>query len=266
MGKLEKEFEDMKHMLYLMYTKIMSKIHLYKYYRSNSYRKLKQLKNSHAGQRCFIIGNGPSLSIDDLNKLTSEYTFATHRIFDVFNDTAWRPTYYLIQDLVLLSKLKKDIAQIEAQERFSPVNVRWLHRFKVPNTIEFYLNTEAFYPNLPKFSRDASRQIYEGYTVTYAAIQLAMYMGFKKIYLIGVDFNYSKVITASGLVVTNKDVIDYFSERTNDGINLPNLDNSYLAYKSAQKFCDSNNVEIYNATRGGKLEVFKRVAFDSLFN
>ena len=42
-----------------------------------------------------------------------------------------------------------------------------------------------------KFSDNAFEVVYSGYTITYSLIQLAVYMGFKEIYLIGVDCNYS---------------------------------------------------------------------------
>ena len=38
-----------------------------------------------------------------------------------------------------------------------------------------------------------------------------------------------------------------------------------LAYQSAKKYADAHGIKIYNATRGGNLEVFERVDFDSLF-
>jgi hypothetical protein len=62
-----------------------------------------------------------------------------------------------------------------------------------------------------------------------------------------------------------------FSDKYLDGKELnkdyypPSLDNQFLAYSAAKKFADENGIKIYNATRGGKLEVFERVDFDSLF-
>ena len=38
-----------------------------------------------------------------------------------------------------------------------------------------------------------------------------------------------------------------------------------IAYDYARKYADSNGIKIYNATRGGCLEAFQRVNFDSLF-
>ncbi len=64
-------------------------------------QRLLSLLDSHRGKRCFVVGNGPSLKIDDLDKLTGEITFASNRIFLAFEETQWRPTYYTMCDAVV---------------------------------------------------------------------------------------------------------------------------------------------------------------------
>ena len=59
---------------------------------------LKELKDKYKGQRCFIIGNGPSLTVSDLESLKDEVTFASNRIFKIFDETDWRPDYYGVFD------------------------------------------------------------------------------------------------------------------------------------------------------------------------
>ena len=43
----------------------------------------------------------------------------------------------------------------------------------------------------PKFSDNPSRHLHCGYMVTYISLQLAYFMGFTRVYLLGVDFYYS---------------------------------------------------------------------------
>lgn len=244
---------------------IKQRIELKKYYLSNSCKELKTFKNKHNGERCFIIGNGPSLAAKDLNLLKNEVTFATNRIYNIFHETDWRPTYYVVQDFVLLNEIYEEANKVEAKNKFYPINMKWLYDCNLENALYFYLNTEIYNPNLPKFSTDISKQIYEGFTVTYGAIQLAVYMGFKEIYLLGVDFNYSITINNNGKITNNEGVKDYFSNDNNLNLNLPNLENSLLAYQAASKFTKQNGIKIFNATRGGKLEAFERIEFDNLF-
>ena len=53
-------------------------------------------KNKHAGQRVFLVGNGPSLAETDMNLLKDEKTIAMNRISLIYpKATKWRPTYYL---------------------------------------------------------------------------------------------------------------------------------------------------------------------------
>lgn len=236
----------------------------FQYYRSSSNKELKTFKNKHYGERCFIIGNGPSLTPDDLNLLKDEVTFATHRIYNIFDQTDWRPTYYMGQDVVLLKEIKEKVKTVEAKHKFFPISMKQLYQTEIDDAIYFFIRSKNYYPNLPPFSTDASRQLYEGYSVTYGVIQLAVYMGFKEIYLLGVDFNYSLTVDHEGKITKKEDVKDYFSNDNNIGLNLPNLENSLLGFRAAHNFALENNVIIKNATRGGKLEVFKRVKLEDI--
>jgi hypothetical protein len=233
-------------------------------------RKMRKFKNTKCGQRCFIIGNGPSLNIKDLEKLKGEDTFATNRIYNLFGKTSWRPTYYCIQDFVLLNQIKEKLNYVVEQSQFCFFSSNeWktcnkqVKRNKKLNL--FYLDTEAFYPNLPKFSNKIDFKIFEGFTVTYVAIQIAVYMGYSDIYIIGVDHNYSIDKKPDGNTIVSKNVNNYaegIQEIDFNIFNLPQLDKSALAYVSARKYCEERGINIWNATRGGKLEVFERVDFD----
>jgi hypothetical protein len=111
------------------------------------------------------------------------------------------------------------------------------------------------------FSRDIASVVYSGQTVTYSMIQFAAYMGFKEIYLIGVDCNYSKDNSSIS-------ADSYFDKRLfNSGRQYaaPEVDTNLLAFARAKEVCDKESIHIYNATRGGKLEIFPRVDLDSLF-
>ena len=45
----------------------------------------------------------------------------------------------------------------------------------------------------------------------------------------------------------------------------PDMAYTFSAYEVAKENAEKKGIKIYNATRGGKLEVFERVDFDSLF-
>lgn len=214
-----------------------------------------QFKNKYEGKRCFIIGNGPSLTVSDLEKLKGETTFASHGIFYIYDKTDWRPTFYCAQDAKLISE-KYDVIKNFCSES--------INFFGVVSYIENYpkftkdallvnLIIEEFEDNYPKFSEDLSIGAYEGLTVTYFNIQLAIYMGFKEIYLLGVDHFYSG------------DENDHFSQK-DICTNVPQTDKTTFSYMKAQQYAKSHGIKIINVTRGGHLEVFERENFDDLIS
>ncbi len=233
---------------------------------------IRSLKGTKAGKRCFIIGNGPSLTADDLNKLKEEDTFAFNRIFYMFEKTDWRPTYYMCVDSGVLSLNMSEIEQLKLDNiilsyiaknmiDMSKVNRERIHflydysRFKV--------NRFAF--DKPYISEDVSEHFCFCFTVTFDAIQLAMYMGYSEIYLIGVDHNYSVKADSKGRIIKDNSVKDYFEGLEKTSITLMNYEATTAAFRAAREYADKHGVKVYNATRGGKLEEFERVELDSLF-
>lgn len=212
---------------------------------------LKQYHNKYQGQKCFIIGNGPSLRMDDLLKIKSCVTIASHGIYFAYDKVDWQPNFYTAQDSLLINERYNDISKncTDSQNIFAVVKNREYPSFSARDLC-IELNNESF-DEMPKFSTDIDDGFYEGMTVTYFNIQLAVYMGFKEIYLLGVDHFYSG----------NEN--DHFSK---DDVctNKPQTDKSTLAYIAARKFADENDIKIYNATRGGHLEAFERVDFDMI--
>ncbi len=226
--------------------------------------ELKKYKNIHKGERCFIIGTGPSLAPDDLDKLKDEITFASNRIYEAFSKTVWRPTYYVNQDCKLIRKFAREIKEIRVERKFLPIEARNLF-LKEKDISYFVLRHKDFYPGDSDFSVRINRFLGQGFTVTYGAIQIAYYMGFAKVYLLGIDHNYSISLNEKGVPVVRNEVKDYFegSKASNEGLNLPRVTESTMAYLTARKFADSHRrFAIYNATRGGKLEAFERVDLD----
>ena len=217
--------------------------------------RLRKYRNIYNGGRCFVIGNGPSLTYDDLRKLQGETTFACNSLIRLFDEIPFKPTYYFAQDNRIILDNKEYIEKLDTT-RF--VKSHYASRYHIPG-VTYY---KMLFPKNPiGFSRDIASVVYSGQTVTYSMIQFAAYMGFKDIYLIGVDCNYSKdnsTISADS----------YFDKRLfNSGRQYaaPEVDTNLLAFARAKEVCDKEGIHIYNATRGGKLEIFPRADFDALF-
>lgn len=228
---------------------------------------LRSLKGNYAGKRCFIIGNGPSLTAEALNYLVDEYTFAFNRIYYIFDQTVWRPTFYCTQDDKIAKSSWEDICKnITTPYIFAPINLKWY--YDVPLKTDYFFSPQQAGDKAPVFSEDIPDHIGMGNTVAYTAMQIAAYMGFSEIYLLGVDHSFQTYQDKNGNIVTDPNAKDYFCEKYNEDketLFVPRLDLSTLSYMAAQEYTRNHPVKIYNATRGGKLEVFPRVEFDSLF-
>lgn len=234
-------------------------------WKRHDYENLLKLKDSKKGKRCFIIGNGPSLRATDLDLLIGEDCFAANRLYMIYSKTKWRPTYYTVVDW---HGIGRDTSEsLEAEIVFLGDYYWRKNKPQGDNIIVFYGNRlldtkqESF-----RFSDDITKRVYLGATVTFANLQIACYMGYDEIYLLGIDHNYAYVKDASGKLIRNQEVANshFFKDEQSKNVygDMEGMTNAYL---TAKKYADQHGVKIYNATRGGKLEVFERVAFNSLF-
>ena len=76
---------------------------------SNRYADLSKFKDIHKGERCFIVLTGPSLTLEDVEMLKDETTFAVNSCFKLFSKTSWRPSYYVLTDVLIYKKMGKEI-------------------------------------------------------------------------------------------------------------------------------------------------------------
>jgi hypothetical protein len=224
--------------------------------------ELFKLKNIHEGETCFIIGLGPSLKADDLSLLHQNHiiSFSVNNIAKIYKETEWRPEYYVMTDKNAFldpnlahpeQRCKKNAFLSEEQEEFwknnfSEKNIRFHWRYNLPDMEE-----ELFSDNVAKVCGN-------GGTCIYMCLQIAVYMGFKNIYLLGID------LTDMSQGVKQSPTYKHFYQEEELTGRLW-LDLILKGYKSARKYADTHHVHIYNATRGGYLEIFDRVDFDSLF-
>lgn len=222
--------------------------------------KLLNLKNKYDGERCFIIGTGPSLTVSDLELLNNEITFGVNSICKVIDQTKWRPTFFGIQDKGVYEKLEKQIVDNFSDNVF--VSDSLCKKYNVPKNYicfpyttnyKLYLNKYMEYST--KFSDDAYCIVYDGWTIVYSLIQIAIFMGFKELYLLGCDCSYP-------MGQKNHFIESGFVDRRE----YLNYEKMTTAYKEAKKYVDLHDIKIFNCTRGGMLEVFPRKSLEEVLN
>jgi hypothetical protein len=236
--------------------------------------ELAALYNAFKGKRCFIIGNGPSLNRHNLMLLKDEYTFGVNSFYYKTRETGFKPYFYVVEDSSVMKENIEEIRQFDTPYKFFPTNYKSLHP-KQPNTFFFRMN-RGFYekssPNyvVPRFSTDASKVLYCGQSVTYINLQLAYFMGFTEVYLIGMDFSYvipeSHKRTGDVLLSDTDDQNHFHKDYFGKGKTWkdPKLDRVALNYKQAKLVYEATGRKIFNATYGGSLEIFERVDYEAL--
>ena len=221
--------------------------------------KLESFRGVHQGGRCFIMGNGPSLASMDLGPLEEEITFGLNRIYLNFERMGFQSTYFVCMNELVLEQSAREIAAL-SMPRF----LNWNRRRLFPPLEEILFLRESYRPH---FSRDLTEGIWGGATVTFAALQVAYYMGFQEAILIGVDHRYEAQGTPHSVVVSSGDESSHFApDYFPEGFRwqLPDLRTSEIAYWMARKAFEQDGRRILDATVGGALQVFPKADYETL--
>jgi len=234
-------------------------------WRRESIRRLAALKDVHKGKRAFIIGNGPSLKQTDTSKLKNEITFGMNRIYLAFPEWGFTTTYLCVTNDLVIEQFVDDISALQI-----PKFIAWRsHRhfnYQLPLT---QLPTFVYTTYTgPKFSTDVRGRVWEGATVTNLALQLAFHMGIEKAILIGVDHNFADKGEANKTIVSQGDDANHFMPNYfGKGVKwqLPDLDTSEIGYALARDAFRKAGREVIDATVGGKLTIFPKVEYRTLF-
>jgi hypothetical protein len=230
--------------------------------RRESIRRLAAYKDLHRGQRCFIIGNGPSLKQLDLSQLREEHTFGMNRFYLAFSELGFTTTYYLSINSLVIEQCAEDIRALPI-----PKFLSWRSRHLIqPVQDLIFLHTTY---SGPRFARDARGRLWESATVTYVALQLAFHMGFDQVILIGVDHNFTTQGIPNTTVVSQGDDPDHFhAGYFGKGFRwqLPDLETSERGYRMARQVYQEAGREVLDATVDGRLAIFPKVDYYSLFN
>lgn len=232
-------------------------------------------KDRYLGKRCFILGNGPSLNKTDVLKLKNEITFGVNSIFLMTRTNGFKPTFYVVEDNLVFKDNFQDIDDYSGVNKLMPIH----YAKQLSNKDDVYVfNMDQEYYNqskkerfaVPFFNEESSDVFYCGQSVTYINMQLAYYMGFSEVYLIGMDFSYSIPpghTQAGNHIKSDADDANHFhKDYFGKGKTWkdPRLGRVLRSYHRAKFAFESDGRVILNATPGGELELFKRVDFNEV--
>lgn len=215
--------------------------------------KMKAFHNIHRGEKAVILCNGPSLLKSDLTLLKGIKTFGLNKINMLFDKTDYRPDY--------IASVNPFVNEQNA-EFFNKTDIPLFLRNDAIQHVKPRSNVTYLYPAAQqKFARDCSMSIYEGYTVTFVALQLAYHMGFEQVALIGCDHNFAQKGPANKTVVSGEKDASHFDPNYFAGgvkWQLPDLMQSEVSYSMARDVYEGSGRRVVNCTEGGLLEIYPR--------
>ena len=215
------------------------------------------LKGKYEG-RCFLIGNGHSLSPESLERLTEEYTFATNLIGKMYTKTRWRPSFYACFDVHVWDKHGDLVFPNLENCEYSFVSdvVGRRGNFSEHDT-EKVVNVDTIkgaHPDLSNFGPEDKVHMYS--TTMYPMFQIAVWMGFNPIYLLAND-----LYGDGPLHFYDEDIMMAYKPSRLRKIRQ----NQIIAHGLIALHAEKHNVSVMNATEGGDLEVHERVKLDEVF-
>ena len=236
-----------------------------------------QFHERHRGERCFILGNGPSANRLDLDGLSGEAVFTVSNGYLHPKLEVIRPRYHCLPQ-VASRTTDDDVSKWfrEMHERLGAARL-FLSSAEEPlvrerglfpgRTVSYLALTESFDVLPSRDIIDICRPVPSVESVPVMCLMIAMYMGFRKIYLLGIDHDHFKTgeyrYAFDITVMKNKDhtVSDsgkILSSRHDDFQSLARL---WRQYRVLREIAEANGIRIYNATEGGELDEFPRVSF-----
>ena len=244
-------------------------------------RKLSSFRGIHRGRKCFIIGNGPSLQIDDLDRIQQNkyISIASNKIYLAHNETNWRPSYYTVGDRLVAENNTKQIRELDLFKFFPTFLKSIMSNSKSPSDRgrNFYFRAlhgkyDANGKYLSSFSPNIIKGFHIGQTVTNLNIQLAYYLGCNPIILIGLDGVYKGSTTLTshdeyGRVYVSHGEINHFNKdyrKIGERWSIPNIEYHEIAFNCCKKFLEKRGVTILNASRRSAVKAFARINLDSI--
>ncbi len=232
--------------------------------------RLEELRGKHLGERAFIIGNGPSVRFEDLDKLQGELVFGANRFHLAYDKTSLRPQYTAMGDILMVEQHGAEVAKNCGGTLF--LLARAAHHIIWPEESDVVLYDILPRPRGPfpqvAFSEDISAGLGNAGSTIYDLIQIAVWTGVKTIYLYGMDHNFQipqEHSIRGGMAVTHQGEENHFLKHyraPGEKWYTPITSVIEKGFQVARDNCEQRGVEIFNVTRGGRLEIFKRKSFD----
>lgn len=210
------------------------------------------LYNAHRGQSVIIVCNGPSLNGVSKQMLAENVTIGMNKIF------MWPfvPNYFVCVNPLVLQ---------QSWGRIHDLNTIRFVSEKTPDPVAQNSSLMVLHSQpAPIFSYEPARYVWEGHTVTFVALQLAFYMGFTKVGLVGLDHRYEFEGQPNEKLLMEGDDPNHFTSIYFKGHewHAPDLPKAEFAFGLAKEAFEADGRKIFNLTPNSALEVFRKMNID----
>ena len=228
-------------------------------------RDILELRQKFEGKRIFAIGNGPSLNSTQLDLIQGEYSIAMNRISLIYNQTLWRPNFFVCST----TNVKRYDWRSDIQKTMD-LGIKSFIWDQIGEFLDCHENTYLLNceygsevrddPPIDWWSNDLAKSVTKFGTSMLVALQICNYLGFQEVYLLGCDLAFKNYKDG------DKDLNHFSSEHGTPGLDYENLNrNMMAAHKLALKASSLTEMTIYNATPSGALEIYPRVSLTDVF-
>lgn len=219
--------------------------------------RLQHWKDRYKGETAWLVGNGPSVKVDDLEKLSGTLTFCFNRFHLAYPTMSFRPTFTVTADRQMIEDFGQEIVDCAGGTTFVADE-------RLPDLLGDYVWLRLAASSL--FSLDPTHVTNPGGSSLFVAMQIAHYMGIRRLFIYGADFKFN-FSPARG-------IRDNFRAATGDGNHFipnyrsgkawcpPSLKDIAPSFQLARYLFAAHGGFIRNATRGGILEIFDRTPFE----
>ena len=216
--------------------------------------KLQMLHNRHVGKRCFLIANGPSLNQMNLSFLKNEITIGLNKIYLGLHKFGFYPRYYVAINEKVIQQSYSEIKRMTSVKFIAKRSSDLLPE----DALTYHIDTS----DPPRrFCEDINDGVHEGGTVTFAALQIAFYLGFQEVIIIGMDHRFQFTGLPNESMIMEGDDPNHFSShyfKNGQAWDNPDLNQSEESYMLAKTIYEAHNKVIIDATVDGACSIFKK--------
>ena len=242
-----------------------------------------ELKDKYNNKRIFILGSGSSILLYDLKVLNSEYVM-TQNSFHMHKDISYvDPNIHCVVPYYQSNKEISIWVDYIADMKARMPNSLFLWGLNTKALIDkyhediseksYYIRTKYNLLTLKKAKVNISKTIMTIPTVLTQCLTVAIYLGFKEIYLLGFDLDqicHTNDQTYGRFYGMSKITETEFEKDANQKLDVETTDGWYTWWLMNKQFflikhfADQNNISIVNGTQGGILSYFKREPIENI--